>query len=80
MQYKYRFIERDDAGEKVIAIVTVSNEGVSWKGSGADAMQVLLANTKWRLLGDVPFNETKDEHWRKLPKLISGGRLWVEEA
>ena len=61
---KYIFVERTDDGIITIATVSISKGGmVVWKGHKALNMKSLLADTTWRQLGDVSFDETKDEHW-----------------
>lgn len=78
---RYLFNKRTDEGTETIAEVVVSPGGaVIWSGEGRNRMRNLLADTTWRLLGDIPFDEANLNHWEKLPRLISGGRLWVNLA
>ena len=76
----YRFVERNDIGIDVVARVNVHNGTIRWSGFNVDAMRNLLENTKWRLLRNQPFNEDNPKHWKKLPKLLTGSRLWVESG
>ncbi len=74
----YLFVERNDAGAKVVAKANVLKSAVKWSGSKAKAMRDLLADTTWQLLGNRVFDEKNPKHWKKLPELITGSRLWVE--
>lgn len=75
----FDFIERLDHGTKTIATVRVDPGGkVTWEGEAATKMHSLLVDRAWPLLDDKHFNEANADHWRKLPELITGSRVWVE--
>ena len=76
----FRFVERNDTDITEVATVDVLQDSITWKGKMAKAMKDLLANTKWRLLNDNTFDEDNPKHWEKLPKLLTGSRLWVESG
>ena len=74
----YRFIERNDGGAVSIAIANVTRNKIIWEGEKVKTMKELLANTSWSQLGGNSFDEKNPEHWKRLPELITGSRLWVE--
>ena len=74
----YRFLERNDTGIANAATASTKKEKILWRGKKVQAIRDLLANTEWRLLDGETFDEDNPEHWRILPELLSGSRLWVE--
>lgn len=74
----YRFIERLDDVAVEVAKVDVNKDSIAWNGSGANEIRDLLINTKWQQLNDKVFDENNSKHWKILPELLSGSRLWVE--
>ena len=75
---RFRFVERNDTGIETVARANVHNGSIRWSGFNVEAIRDLLTDTKWRQLRNQNFDEGNPKHWKKLPKLLTGSRLWVE--
>ena len=78
----YRFYMRDEQG-KSYAAATASveespdgNATAEWSGPEAAHLKAWLPQENFLMLGET-FNPAKADHWRKLPEILSGHRLWV---
>lgn len=74
----YKFFERDMNGmSREVARATVNNGAVSWSGAGKKSMRRFLTTQKFAMLNGKGFDESDKRHWKILPKILSGSRLWV---
>lgn len=73
----YQFIERTDVGERIVATVKVTKVKIEWGGPKQQAVKRLLRSRSWLQLGDKEFEFGNRAHYKKLPYLLTGSRLWV---
>lgn len=81
----YQFFMRDSEGQSYLAAtasVSGSPDGniaADWSGPRAAQMKEWLEELGAFMMlgGDFKFNTSNVEHWRKLPEIVSGQRLWV---